>query len=114
MFFHIRSQDSPSNLNPAQAVSKIFWHFSALMAFVSIGLNAVLYREVKRTALEAVHKIKHLGKGGKKKSHLKYIKDAKEIVGGLWAVGLGLWALFGFFGALIMNKKDICTLVGRR
>lgn len=101
MISHIYRQESSSSSNPARTVSKVSWHFSALMAFISIGLNAMLYREIKQTALESVHKIRRWGKVEKKKSYLKYIREAKEIVGIFWAIGLGLWALFGLLGALI-------------
>ncbi len=94
MVLQVHSQGNSSAPNPVQDVSRIFWHFSALMALASIGLNAVLHREIKR-------KIRCLGRGRKRKNHLKYIREAKEIVGVFWTVGLGLWAVFGFLGALI-------------
>jgi hypothetical protein len=114
MVSRVYRQQRYSSSNPARIASKASWRFAALMAFVSIGLNAVLYQEMKRTALEAFHKVRRLGRGRKKKSRLKYIREAKEAVGILWTIGLGLWALFGFFGALAgkfgrRDRKSIKT-----
>jgi len=99
MFFRVREKEASRNF--VQNVSRISWHFSSLMAVVSILLNTVLHREFKRAVFQVLHKIRHPGKAKGRRSRLKYIREAKEIVGALWAVGLGLWAVLGLLGSLI-------------
>lgn len=102
MFFQLYDFE-PARKNPAKTASKISWHFASLMAFVSLVLNALLYREFKRTVLQVVHKIRRPRWEGNRKNHLRCIREAKEIVSILWTVGLGLWAVLGVLGSLIGN-----------
>lgn len=89
--------------NPIQTAAKISWHFSSLMAFFSLLLNATLHREFKRTFLQVIHK---LGRPGRERSRnrnnrLRFIREAKEVVSTFWAVGLAVWAVLGVLGSLI-------------
>jgi hypothetical protein len=99
-----RLGESVSNReNPVQTAAKISWHFSSLMAFLSLLLNATLHREFKRTVFQVIHKLGRPSRerSGSRKNRLRFIREAKEVVSTFWAVGLAVWAVLGVLGALI-------------
>ena len=106
--FYCRSDEAAAGReNPVKTASKISWHFSSLMAFLSLILNASLHREFKRTFTQVVQKIGHPGRERSRKRYVRFIREAKEVVSTFWAVGLALWAILGVLGTLIgkLNRE---------
>lgn len=102
VFTHL-DRPASSHGNPIQSAAKISWHFSSLMAFLSLLLNATLHREFKRTVFQVIHKLGRPSRerSGSRKNRLRFIREAKEVVSTFWAVGLAVWAVLGVLGALI-------------
>lgn len=107
VFTHL-DRPASSHGNPIQSAAKISWHFSSLMAFLSLLLNATLHREFKRTVLQVVHRIGRPGRERSRKRYVRFIREAKEVVSTFWAVGLAVWVVLGVWGSLIerLGRKN--------